>query len=415
MSFFRPFRFPFSPSPKKKTFLFFSFFLLFFLLEGISFAHMTTMGHIIILVTPEKKTIDLLSVISIQDIGTFLKIDTDKNGRIEYFEFEQAESRIGAYLGEHLKVSNNGLLCQVVVQRFVKNPAIIKRIAKFVDRRRLYFLQKVRCQKPLENVAIENTILFEDFGGYRHYGRIQVGQRRAYTVFSRLYPVYTIHLKHSAAFLAQRAKNKLLKEQKNSTTKKADELLVPMSKVALRYIWEGIVHITDVRFSLDHILFLLSLLLLVSDLKKLIFVLTAFTIGHSVTLALSAFQVMSVPSRITETLIAFSIAYVALENIIRYKNPPQHRYLLTFLFGLVHGVGFSYILKDLLKLKTNALVPALFSFNVGVELGQILIVFMLYPLLLSVMKRDFYGKIVRNLSGMIFLIALYWIIVRALG
>lgn len=128
----------------------------------------------------------------------------------------------------------------------------------------------------------------------------------------------------------------------------------------------------------DHIAFLLALLLGARGVREMLLIVTSFTVAHSVTLLLAAFEIVSIPSRITESMIAASIVYVAVENLVAKKT--EHRWILTFLFGLVHGLGFSGVLADYLKGVDSLLLPVV-SFNVGVELGQLAILAVVFPLL----------------------------------
>ncbi len=124
----------------------------------------------------------------------------------------------------------------------------------------------------------------------------------------------------------------------------------------------------------DHILFLVSLLLVSNRFKDLIKIITAFTLAHSITLSLAVLNIISLPSQWIECAIALSIVYVAAENL--WQKNFNHRFWLTFGFGLVHGLGFAGILREI-QIPQSQLVTSLVSFNVGVELGQILIVLLL--------------------------------------
>ena len=134
-------------------------------------------------------------------------------------------------------------------------------------------------------------------------------------------------------------------------------------------IW-GIRHIFS---GYDHIAFLLGLLLATALLRDVIKIVTSFTAAHSVTLLLSALQVVQLPSRLTEALIAASIVYVAAENLFMKKSRLRHRWLIAFGFGLVHGLGFATDLRERLAESGSVVFPVL-SFNVGVEVGQLAIV-----------------------------------------
>jgi hydrogenase/urease accessory protein HupE len=143
-----------------------------------------------------------------------------------------------------------------------------------------------------------------------------------------------------------------------------------------QFVAWGVEHILT---GYDHIAFLLALVLGARRLRDLVVLVTAFTVAHSITLLLSALDVIRLPSQMTETLIAASIVYVAAENL--WAKQPHHRWMLTFGFGLVHGLGFSSVLRGLLANQNAVLLPVV-SFNIGVELGQLGLLAVVYPCLL---------------------------------
>ena len=142
---------------------------------------------------------------------------------------------------------------------------------------------------------------------------------------------------------------------------------------------EGFFHILD---GIDHLLFLLCLVIPFRKLRPLVMVITSFTVAHSVTLIASAFgmapDALWFPPLI-ETLIAVSIVYMAFENIVGANL--QRRWIVTFAFGLVHGFGFSFLLRERLQFAGEHLVASLLAFNVGVEIGQLVVLLILVPAL----------------------------------
>jgi HupE / UreJ protein len=148
---------------------------------------------------------------------------------------------------------------------------------------------------------------------------------------------------------------------------------------ALRFVRVGFLHILD---GIDHLLFLVCLVIPLRRLKPLVLVVTAFTVAHSITLVGSAFglapQGLWFPP-LVEMLIAMSIVYMAFENIVGARV--ERRWLIALAFGLVHGFGFSFALRDSLQFAGSHLLTALVSFNVGVELGQLLVLALLVPAL----------------------------------
>jgi hypothetical protein len=159
-------------------------------------------------------------------------------------------------------------------------------------------------------------------------------------------------------------------------------------QAALRFIRLGFVHILS---GTDHLLFLFCLVVPLRRLKPLIIVVTAFTVAHSITLIAAASNAgpdgLWFPPLI-ETLIAASIVYMALENIVVAASPPAFtsrpavpRWTMAFLFGLVHGFGFSFALRESLQFAGSHLLTSLLSFNVGVELGQLVVLALMVPAL----------------------------------
>ena len=138
---------------------------------------------------------------------------------------------------------------------------------------------------------------------------------------------------------------------------------------------------------------------------------TGFTVAHSLTLILSALRFVSLPSRWVESLIALSIGYVAIENIVGVKV--QRRLWLAFGFGLVHGLGFASVLREL-GLPSRGLVVSLLCFNLGVEVGQLTVVLLLLPLLALMSRSKWYPSVmIRGASWILLALSLIWFVERA--
>jgi hypothetical protein len=162
----------------------------------------------------------------------------------------------------------------------------------------------------------------------------------------------------------------------------------------------------------DHIMFLFALIVIGGRLLDLVKIVTAFTVAHSITLILAALEILQLPPRLIESGIALSIAYVAAENFVIDQS--NHRWILTFMFGLVHGFGFANVLRDL-GLPTTGLVPSLLAFNVGVEIGQLCMVAVFFPITLWIAKQKFQRRVVFAFSSVILLFGLAWFVERAFG
>ena len=162
----------------------------------------------------------------------------------------------------------------------------------------------------------------------------------------------------------------------------------------------------------DHILFLFALMLRGGRLRSLLGIVTAFTLAHSITLALAVLGVVVVPSAIIEPVIALSIAYVALENIFR-RRAAAGRWAVSFVFGLVHGFGFAGALLEL-GLPPSGIVGSLMFFNLGVEAGQALVVATLFPALAWLCRFAWERRAVTAISTAVFIAAMALAVERVL-
>jgi hydrogenase/urease accessory protein HupE len=181
------------------------------------------------------------------------------------------------------------------------------------------------------------------------------------------------------------------------------------------YLGAGIEHIL---IGCDHIAFLIAIVLWANRLWPVVKLVTAFTVGHSITLSLAALDIIWIPSTIIEPAIAASIIYVAGENF--FSHDVQKRWRDTFVFGLVHGFGFASALQEF-GIPKSALIPALASFNVGVEIGQIAIVAAVIPMLRAFdrLVRGSHGGgrtpiAVYTLSTVIVVLGTYWFLDRTI-
>ncbi len=181
-------------------------------------------------------------------------------------------------------------------------------------------------------------------------------------------------------------------------------------QVFWKYTLVGYEHIIPLGF--DHILFITCVFLLNKSLKQVVIQASMFTIAHSITLGLAMYGVIKPPPNIVEPLIAISIVFLAVENFFSTQVKPW-RLVMVFLFGIVHGMGFAGALSQL-GLPQYAFAAALISFNVGVELGQLTIILLLYFLLARPFSaRVWYRKaIVMPISAAIALVACWWTVER---
>jgi hypothetical protein len=184
------------------------------------------------------------------------------------------------------------------------------------------------------------------------------------------------------------------------------------SETFRRFLTLGVTHILPL--GLDHVLFVLGLALLSPRLAPLLAQVTAFTLAHTLTLALSGYGVVRLSPRVVEPLIALSIVYVAVENVVSPKLRAS-RIVLVFAFGLLHGLGFAGVLGEI-GLPEGQRLTALLAFNVGVELGQLgVIALAALALGLWVRLGGDRTSLVRPASLLIAAVGLFWVVERLLG
>jgi hydrogenase/urease accessory protein HupE len=173
--------------------------------------------------------------------------------------------------------------------------------------------------------------------------------------------------------------------------------------MGVKHIWTGY----------DHLLFLFGLLIVTRNFSSAVKIITCFTVAHSITLAVATLSLVTISSRIVEPLIAASIVYVGIENLMR-GDDPKGRWLLTFAFGLIHGFGFASVLKELgVGANGHGIAVPLVSFNLGVEIGQVVIAGIALPV---IWKLRSHPVVIRRwvpaCSVVVAMLGSYWFVQR---
>jgi hypothetical protein len=184
--------------------------------------------------------------------------------------------------------------------------------------------------------------------------------------------------------------------------------------IGWQYFALGFTHILPHGF--DHVLFVVGIFLLTSKWRSIVAQVSTFTIAHSITLALTMYGIVSLPAKVVEPMIALSIAYVAIENLMVSELKPW-RLALVFSFGLLHGMGFAGVLRDL-GLPRPAFLTALVTFNVGVEAGQLTVIAIAFAACAYWQQHDraaYRRVIVVPASIAIALAGVFWTVQRALA
>jgi hydrogenase/urease accessory protein HupE len=185
--------------------------------------------------------------------------------------------------------------------------------------------------------------------------------------------------------------------------------------VGPRFVDFFLLGIRHILTGYDHLLFLFGLLIVSRNARSAALLITCFTAAHSLTLALSTFGLVNLQSRFVEPAIAASIVYVGIENLFGGTGRLQWRWVITFAFGLVHGLGFASVLREMGVANTvNAVVPLL-SFNLGVEAGQLSVAAIVLPLIWKLRQRSSFLRFgVPACSLMVALAGGYWLVERTL-
>ena len=165
----------------------------------------------------------------------------------------------------------------------------------------------------------------------------------------------------------------------------------------------------------DHVLFILSLLLVFVSWKDILKLTSVFTLAHSITLILAGTWVLILSSSIIEPIIALSIAYVAFTSVFLWSNlflwSSKSKMVAIFFFGLFHGLGFAGLLREI-DIPSERFVSSLLAFNLGIEWGQLLVVGFAFPLIYAFRHKAWYPRLIEVFSIMIIVIAIYWFIER---
>jgi hypothetical protein len=338
----------------------------------------------------EDKSLAIRWDIALRDLDYVLQLDRDGNGELTWGEVRTRGADIAAYATGHLSAATGGKPCAL------KESAPLQ-LDHHSDGTYAVLTLTAACESLADTLQLHYSLLFDV--DPTHRGLVQWIAPGAAGA-------------QALVFAANSAQQDL-------------QLTAPSAWETLQqYIVEGVWHIW---LGYDHILFLLSLLLpavlvhaqrewrpapsLRRSLVEVLKVVTAFTLAHSITLSLAVLGFVSLPSRFVESTIAASIIVAALNNL--RGTIEKKRWVMAFIFGLIHGFGFASALADL-GLPQGALALALVGFNLGVELGQMAIVIVFVPIAFALRRTVFYRKGVLIVGSiLVAIIAAYWFAQRA--
>jgi hydrogenase/urease accessory protein HupE len=306
------------------------------------------------------------------------------------------------YFKNNLSVINGGKACSFKLESF-KSPSENNTLFRGV------FI----CDSTVgrvEDLKIHTSLFSDYFQNFDHFVTFSANNAKWYLLFTRDHQDYPANVK------AELTSDNWLAVQSSLPGEPTPPSSVKrFFSVAGQFIFMGMKHIWT---GYDHILFLISIILLLRSIKKILLLVSSFTIAHSITLILAGLKIVTISPRIVEPLIALSITYMAVRNIMILRQKKEvtdisERWLTTAFFGLIHGLGFASALVDA-NIPKQFFVPSLIFFNVGVELGQLSILAVLVPLLLKSDKLSQRRMILLVISIIIASLSTVWFFQRLL-
>ncbi|CAG7652236.1 hypothetical protein PAESOLCIP111_06485 [Paenibacillus solanacearum] len=305
--------------------------------------------------------------------NSLLLFDTDRDSKLSERELSDQRGEMTRYVTERLKLKQdmeNMPVTMKTIRMDVKDSIPV-----------VAFSLHYEALKPIQRFIIDYSLLFDDADpAHLNFVLITEGDDIDQAVLDSAHRTYHYESFHPAT----------------------------PGTVLWNYFMLGVEHILT---GYDHLLFLFSLLLIARRTAEVVKIVTAFTIAHSITLLLAATDIIHLPGAWVEVGIALTICYVAIENMVIQTS--RFRWLLTFAFGLIHGIGFAGALGEI-GLPQQYFLSSLLIFNLGVEAGQLAIVVLVLPLLIRLQRFGWYKRaVVIGGSALIFILAARWALERA--
>ncbi len=275
-------------------------------------------------------------------------IDTDHDGSIDAEELAAGRAAVARAVVGGLTVTADAQVC----------PGSLDRTWALEGEGGIVFQVRYTCPEVPSRLTIAAPFLGALAPGHRHLARVFWAGKAQAKVLDRSHATWTL--------------------DKASPTSSAAGIAWSMLKLGIEHILTGA----------DHLVFLLGLILVGGKLRSLVGMVSAFTLAHSITLALAALSIFAPSPRLVEPAIALSIAYVGVENL--FVKDASKRWRITFLFGLIHGFGFAAALREI-ALPRGQVPIALVSFNLGVEIGQLAVLSIILPLTLVARRAPWFG------------------------
>ncbi|HJY53723.1 MAG TPA: HupE/UreJ family protein [Candidatus Udaeobacter sp.] len=316
--------------------------------------------------------------LAVKDAAQVAELDENHDGTVSRVEFGRGQSQLEAAVARQIVISAAGRVIndKSVHSRLDEN----NNIEVFLNFDAVVF----------SSLEIQSKIIASLPLGHRQY--LQVQNSRGDTIFERLL---------SAA--ADRATLEIPDAHSRIAAFDAVRSFANFLSLGVKHILTGY----------DHLIFLFGLLLVARGFLSSLGIITSFTIAHSITLAVATLHVVQIPGRIVEPLIAASIVFVGVENLLR-GDIPKARRMVAFGFGLIHGFGFASALREAgIGSGTGGIVLPLFSFNLGVELGQIMVAALVLPIIWKLRENPmFIARWAPACSAAVVLLGSFWFVQR---
>jgi hydrogenase/urease accessory protein HupE len=329
-------------------------------------------------IRPCTNRLEATLTLAVRDAAQLVELDEDHDGIVTQVEFARTRSQLETALARQLLVAPDG---KVANARSIRSSLDgNKNVEVHLD-----FGAAVFSSLEIQSKLIASLPL-----GHRQY--LQVQSSAGETVFEALL---------SAG--ADRAIAQLTVTTASAPARQAISALREFVALGVKHILTGY----------DHLLFLFGLLVVARGFVSSLSIITSFTIAHSITLAAATFNLAQVPSRIVEPLIAASIVFVGVENLL-HGDIPKARRLVAFGFGLIHGFGFASVLRETgIGLRTGGIALPLLSFNIGVELGQIMVAAAALPIIWKLRESPvFIARLAPACSAVVVLLGGFWFVER---
>ena len=329
-------------------------------------------------IRPRTSSLEATLTLAVKDAAQLAELDENHDGTVTQTEFARARPQLEAVVARQVVIAADGKVAKD------------KSISSCLDENNNVEVRLDFGATVFSSLEIQSKIIASLPLGHRQY--LQVQNSAGETVFERLL---------SAS--ADRTTAQMPHTNWSTTAVESVRSFTNFLSLGVKHILTGY----------DHLLFLLGLLVVARGFFSALNIITSFTIAHSITLAVATLRLVQIPSRIVEPLIAASIVFVGVENLLRGEIPKSRR-LVTFGFGLIHGFGFASALREAgIASGAGGIVLPLFSFNLGVELGQVMVAAAVLPIIWKLRENPmFIARWAPACSAAVVLLGSFWLVER---